>query len=109
MMSPSRFDSLSTSTRNPIAPDSWIRHMALTSWTNSPSGGLPRPPPRPFESPFTLWTATGNSGHGVMHSPAEGELLTELILDGKFSTLDASILRPTRFAEGAAIQGPLLL
>jgi sarcosine oxidase subunit beta len=56
-----------------------------------------------------LWTATGNSGHGVMHSPAEGELLTELILDGKFSTLDASILRPTRFAEGAAIQGPLLL
>jgi sarcosine oxidase subunit beta len=56
-----------------------------------------------------LWTATGNSGHGVMHSPAEGQLLAELILDGKFSTLDASILRPTRFADGAAIQGPLLL
>ena len=44
MTIPSRFVSLSTSTRNPIAPDSWIRQRALTSRTNSGSGGLPRPP-----------------------------------------------------------------
>lgn len=55
------------------------------------------------------FTATGNSGHGVMHSPAEGQLLSELMIDGAFRSLDATSLRPTRFAEGAAIQGPALL
>ena len=55
------------------------------------------------------FTASGNSGHGVMHSLAEGELLSELIVDGAFTTLDATSLRPTRFAEGSAIQGPALL
>ena len=55
------------------------------------------------------YTATGNSGHGVMHSLAEGQLLSELIVDGKYVTLDAAPLRPTRFAEGAGIQGPALL
>jgi sarcosine oxidase subunit beta len=55
------------------------------------------------------FTASGNSGHGVMHSLAEGQLLSELIFDGAYSTLDATALRPTRFAEGAAIEGPALL
>ncbi len=55
------------------------------------------------------YTASGNSGHGVMHSLAEGQLLSELIVDGAFQSLDATALRPTRFAEGAAIQGPALL
>lgn len=55
------------------------------------------------------YCATGNSGHGVMHSLAEGQLLSELIVDGAYATLDATSLRPTRFAENAAIQGPALL
>jgi sarcosine oxidase subunit beta len=55
------------------------------------------------------FTASGNSGHGVMHSLAEGQLLSELIVDGAFQSLDATSLRPTRFAEGAAIPGPALL
>lgn len=55
------------------------------------------------------YTATGNSGHGVMHSLAEGQLLSELIVDGAYTALDATTLSPTRFAEGAAIQGPALL
>ena len=55
------------------------------------------------------YCATGNSGHGVMHSLAEGQLLSELIVDGAYTTLDATSLRPTRFAENAAIQGPALL
>ena len=55
------------------------------------------------------YTASGNSGHGVMHSLAEGQLLSELIVDGAFRSLDATALRPTRFTEGAAIQGPALL
>lgn len=55
------------------------------------------------------YTASGNSGHGVMHSLAEGQLLSELILDGGYRTLDATPLRPTRFAEGAAIVDTALL
>jgi len=55
------------------------------------------------------YTASGNSGHGVMHSLAEGQLLSELIVDGAFQSLDATVLRPTRFAENAAIQCSALL
>ncbi len=42
----------------------------------------------------------GSSGHGVMHSPALGLLLTEIILDGKASSMDVSALRLERFREG---------
>jgi sarcosine oxidase subunit beta len=55
------------------------------------------------------FTASGNSGHGVMHSLAEGQLLSELMVDGKYSTIDATVLRPTRFADNALIEGPALL
>lgn len=43
-----------------------------------------------------IYYATGASGHGVMHSPALGHLLAELIVDGKTS-IDISMLRPDRF------------
>jgi sarcosine oxidase, subunit beta len=48
-----------------------------------------------------LYVATGCSGHGVMHSPAIGALMAELILDGKTS-IDMSELSPARFSESAA-------
>ncbi len=41
----------------------------------------------------------GSSGHGVMHAPALGHLLAEIVLDGRATTLDARPLRPGRFAE----------
>lgn len=47
-----------------------------------------------------FYLANGSSGHGVMHSPALGQLLTEIILDGEATTLDAHALRPSRFTEG---------
>jgi sarcosine oxidase subunit beta len=47
-----------------------------------------------------LVLATGNSGHGVMHAPALGQLAAEIILDGKAHAIDARPLRPERFAEG---------
>jgi sarcosine oxidase subunit beta len=47
-----------------------------------------------------LYLVNGSSGHGVMHAPALGALLAELISDGAFSSLDASALRPSRFQEG---------
>ncbi len=50
-----------------------------------------------------LWLINGSSGHGVMHSPALGQILAEMILDGGARTMDAHALRPSRFAEGAAI------
>ena len=53
--------------------------------------------------PRGFYCATGFSGHGFQHSPATGLLLTEIILDGKSTTLDIHALRPTRFAEGEPI------
>ena len=47
-----------------------------------------------------FYLANGSSGHGVMHSPALGQLLSEIILDGASHTLDTHALRPTRFDEG---------
>ncbi len=45
-----------------------------------------------------LMLANGFSGHGFMHAPAVGQLITEWIVDGKPS-LDLSPLRLERFAE----------
>jgi sarcosine oxidase subunit beta len=42
------------------------------------------------------WVATGSSGHGVMHAPALGQLLAEMIVDGEAS-MDVSALNPGRF------------
>jgi sarcosine oxidase subunit beta len=50
-----------------------------------------------------LFLANGSSGHGVMHSPAIGQLLAELIVDGAAKSMDIHPLRPSRFAEGAPI------
>jgi hypothetical protein len=47
-----------------------------------------------------FFLVNGSSGHGVMHAPALGHLLAEIILDGRATTIDATPLRPTRFAEG---------
>jgi sarcosine oxidase subunit beta len=47
-----------------------------------------------------FYLANGSSGHGVMHAPALGQLLSEIILDGAAETLDVHALRPSRFDEG---------
>ncbi len=56
-----------------------------------------------------LFLINGSSGHGVMHAPALGHLLAEIILDGHAITVDTHPLRPQRFAEGDLIEsmGPL--
>jgi sarcosine oxidase, subunit beta len=43
-----------------------------------------------------LYLATGSSGHGVMHAPATGQLLAELLIDDATS-IDISALSPARF------------
>ena len=47
-----------------------------------------------------LYLCNGSSGHGVMHSPALGQLLAEIIVHGQSRSLDVEALRPSRFAEG---------
>ncbi len=47
-----------------------------------------------------LYFANGFSGHGVMHSPATGRALAEIIVDGHASFLDVSSLSIDRFAKG---------
>jgi sarcosine oxidase subunit beta len=48
------------------------------------------------------WIAAGFSGHGVMHAPATGMLMAELLTTGRAS-LDVSGLRLSRFKEGHLI------
>jgi glycine/D-amino acid oxidase-like deaminating enzyme len=46
--------------------------------------------------------ATGFSGHGLMHAPAVGRALSELILHGSFQTLDLSRMGLKRVFSGDA-------
>ena len=46
----------------------------------------------------------GFSGHGFMHGPIAGRLMSEYILDGKFSSVDVSMLDLARFEEGRLIK-----
>src|SRR2546430_922087 len=47
--------------------------------------------------------AAGFSGHGIMHAPATGELIAELIVDGKTS-LDITPLSASRFKTGQLVR-----
>lgn len=46
-----------------------------------------------------LLCAAGFSGHGVMHAPAVGELVAQLVVEGR-TDLDLAPLRASRFVEG---------
>ncbi len=50
-----------------------------------------------------FYLVTGFSGHGFMHGPVSGLLLSEIILDGKATTVDISMLDLARFEEGRLI------
>jgi sarcosine oxidase subunit beta len=53
--------------------------------------------------------ANGFSGHGVMHSPATGKILADLILKGTTDLIDATLLDYARFAEGRQIEETAVL
>jgi sarcosine oxidase, subunit beta len=57
-----------------------------------------------------LFLANGFSGHGVMHSPATGKILADLILHGKTNVVDdVSVLAFERFAKGELLHETAVL
>jgi glycine/D-amino acid oxidase-like deaminating enzyme len=56
-----------------------------------------------------FFLANGFSGHGVMHAPATGKILSDLILTGRTDLVDVSLLSLSRFAEGRMIEETAVL
>ena len=56
-----------------------------------------------------LYYANGFSGHGVMHSPATGRIIADLIVHGQTHIIDAQDLNVQRFAAGRAIEETAIL
>jgi sarcosine oxidase subunit beta len=56
-----------------------------------------------------FFLANGFSGHGVMHAPATGKILSDLVLEGKTDLVDVSLLSLSRFAEGRMIEETAVL
>ncbi len=50
-----------------------------------------------------FYLVAGFSGHGFMHGPVAGKLMSEIILDGSAKTVDVSMLDLARFDEGREI------
>ncbi len=64
----------------------------------------------PVPSVPGFFLANGFSGHGVMHAPATGKILADLILQGKTAIVDdASVLSFERFAQGKLLHETALL
>src|ERR1700730_14053737 len=54
-----------------------------------------------------LHVIAGFSGHGFMHGLVAGQLMSEVILDGRATTVDIARLAPERFARGELSVEPL--
>jgi sarcosine oxidase, subunit beta len=63
----------------------------------------------PVEDVPGFFLANGFSGHGVMHAPATGKILSDLILTGACDLVDTSLLGFSRFAEGKLIHESAVL
>jgi sarcosine oxidase subunit beta len=63
----------------------------------------------PVEEVPGFFLANGFSGHGVMHSPATGRIVSDLILRGSTDLIDAKTLSFDRFAKGRLIEETALL
>jgi sarcosine oxidase subunit beta len=51
-----------------------------------------------------LFLCAGFSGHGFMHGPVTGKLVSEILLDGRAHTVDVSMLDLNRFEENRLIR-----
>jgi glycine/D-amino acid oxidase-like deaminating enzyme len=64
-------------------------HNALIGWTPGVEG---------------MVIVAGFSGHGMQHAPAAGRGVAELIVDGRYTSLDLSALDPDRLRQGRPIE-----
>ena len=62
--------------------------------------------PTPLKGFFLI---NGFSGHGMMHSPAAGMIVSDLILKGRTDLIDPHRLRLSRFEEGDLIKETVVL
>ena len=56
-----------------------------------------------------LFLASGFSGHGVMHSPATGRIVADLITAGRTGLVETETLGLERFAAGRLIEETAIL
>ncbi len=56
-----------------------------------------------------FFLANGFSGHGVMHAPATGRIVSDLILSGKTDLVDAHLFSLERFAQGRLLEETAVL
>jgi sarcosine oxidase subunit beta len=57
-----------------------------------------------------FYAANGFSGHGVMHAPATGKIVADLITDGRTKAVDnVSVLSPSRFKSGELLHETAVL
>jgi sarcosine oxidase subunit beta len=63
----------------------------------------------PVQSLPGFFVANGFSGHGVMHSPATGRILADLIVHGRCDLVDTSLLGFERFAAGRLLHETAVL
>lgn len=56
-----------------------------------------------------FYLANGFSGHGVMHAPAAGLVMAELLVEGQASTIDIAPLSVRRFASGRLLHETAVL
>jgi len=56
-----------------------------------------------------MYLANGFSGHGVMHSPATGRIVADLITAGHSDLVDTEVLGVERFAEGRLLHETAVL
>ncbi len=65
------------------------------------------PDAHPIFGPTSIagfFICAGFSGHGFMHGPVAGKIMSEIILDGQASSLDVSTLELSRFEGGRLIK-----
>ena len=64
----------------------------------------------PVQELTGFFCANGFSGHGVMHSPATGKMVADLIVHGKTAVVDrVEMLSPARFAKGELLHETAIL
>jgi glycine/D-amino acid oxidase-like deaminating enzyme len=75
----------------------WAGHYDMSLFDHNPFIGAVDGAPKFF-------LATGFSGHGIMQSPGIGRGLSELIVHGRYTTLDLSDLAFSRIVEGRRLR-----